>query len=714
MSGLEVAGLVLGVLPIAVKALHSYRSILSSVKNLNHDILALVQDIETEGVRLRTNCELLLDDIVPFHKIDALLEDPLSPAWKEFDVDYKLRIRLYDSYPKFEEKIRDIQEASSVLKHRLCIEEDGRIPYTDKKSISRALKKTAFALNRKDYEDIISRMKSANTFLNNLAVNCRMLDTSRKRRSHNRVVQLLHSLTKSLFKALQSAATGCHCPRPHDAYLELVARKIVLVPQVTPEDMFAREIDFHIVLTSVKNSGAAADRQTSLDLRLQQRWTSFELRYGGSLPPALPMVTSGVSLSTSSSMTLVQPTENMNSTEAFGKKTSTKITTSTSSRWSRTASGFTSLLTGQSRRKVAFAPASSTETVLRDSPSTSASFPLPLVVGPSHTNTAPTMNKPQPLLDLCQVTLSTVKSQAHGKGHYGYISDSSEGRKFELQPLHWGGQIHPQTQTHHTASEFNTSLTLREILESNAKHSAKGYPDLDVHTKLSMAYHISANVLHLHSTPWLSGIVTLDDIVFLVDKQSTTFKLRPFVTKQLAQKESNKQPDDSDSSSFADAKETEECFISTHRPMDLSSFSFGLLLIQLIIGRVDDAIDMTTAASHSRSAKPPGQPTSISTPPRGNQGQASTLQLSKILDLHYHAGEFQDELCQYAGANVVDVVNWCRQSYRDLRGLENEEFRQNFQYEVVERLEKDLKNVPAPPEGKCGIMFSFIKVEKGE
>ncbi|KAI0435611.1 hypothetical protein F4803DRAFT_544977 [Xylaria telfairii] len=125
MSGLEVAGLVLGVLPIAVKAIQGYREIFHSIKNIDQDLRHIELDLETERLRLQNTCETLLVGIVPPTKIHSMIEDPLGPDWKSYTE--KLRLRLYTSYELFEKRVIEMSEATKELRLRLGIEEGSQV-----------------------------------------------------------------------------------------------------------------------------------------------------------------------------------------------------------------------------------------------------------------------------------------------------------------------------------------------------------------------------------------------------------------------------------------------------------------------------------------------------------------------------------------------------------------------------------------------------------
>ena len=89
MSGIEAVGLVLSILPLAIKALQGYRAMLSGVRGADRDLKALLQDLETEQVRLQTTCEVLLDGIAPLSRIDDMVEKPFGPEWEQFSDDIR-------------------------------------------------------------------------------------------------------------------------------------------------------------------------------------------------------------------------------------------------------------------------------------------------------------------------------------------------------------------------------------------------------------------------------------------------------------------------------------------------------------------------------------------------------------------------------------------------------------------------------------------------
>lgn len=125
MSGLEVAGLVLGTLPIAIKGVKAYIDMMSSVKSVKRDLKHMLRDLETEKVLMENTCEALLVGVVPTSMIDKMIEAPFGPEWKQYDE--RLRLRLWRSYKQFEEQVSDMMKSIEDLREKLCLHPDGQV-----------------------------------------------------------------------------------------------------------------------------------------------------------------------------------------------------------------------------------------------------------------------------------------------------------------------------------------------------------------------------------------------------------------------------------------------------------------------------------------------------------------------------------------------------------------------------------------------------------
>ncbi|KAK3948958.1 hypothetical protein QBC32DRAFT_45482 [Pseudoneurospora amorphoporcata] len=633
MSGFEVAGLVLGVLPLAVQALKTYREIMADVKGVPSDLANLIEDLETEMLRLRTSCELLLEQIVPFVDIADYLDDPMSPKWEKSAVNNKLRIRLSDSYPKFEEKVRDIRAVGLELEKKLRLREkmlEGieTLPFAARKeAILRIWKaRVGFTLKKKDYNDIISRLKSANTFLHGLVKDSRVLGASRKRRSHNQIIGVLRNLAKSLFNALRGAATSCYCPQPHKACLELVVRDLAFIRNLNTEDQLAKEIPFHVVLASMVPDKTPTEPEKSPQSKI--RWTSFRVQCGDfdslSLQPTLS--TNSTAPITCSGTSFLAPGEE-------SEKNSTTISPSPSvPKWK-----LRSLFKGSSpkpRKTVAFESASATQTLVQVSTTTAS---LRLSSPQSHRASIP-----DSLLDLCQISLGKGKKPASDNNLcHGWIMDIAKNRRFGLYPPSWDDDTSTQQAPPRTdAFEFRTSFTLRQILDRDVRESTNGLPNLDFRTKLRIAQAISAGILQLHGTPWMNTVLTLDDIVLLIG-QDSTFELQPFSKPVVADSVADLRSSRGDME-LTTYNKSNPC-VPVHsgsRPFHPTVFSLGLLLLQLVLERIDGTLDLATLSL---------------CPPSISVLDVSTAR--KLAELY--ESDLQNEVAEKAADKCEEVIKWC-------------------------------------------------------
>jgi hypothetical protein len=117
MSGLEVAGIVLGALPLIIFALENLRdgaSRLGRLISFNAEYSKTWGEVEDEELMYRLQLKRLLkplvrDDILTDDDLEALLLDPSADSWKEPDLDNALKARLGESYDRYIANVEDIQ-----------------------------------------------------------------------------------------------------------------------------------------------------------------------------------------------------------------------------------------------------------------------------------------------------------------------------------------------------------------------------------------------------------------------------------------------------------------------------------------------------------------------------------------------------------------------------------------------------------------------------
>lgn len=105
MSGIEIAGLIFGALPLMISALEHYRataSVLKGWRKVKADYRKCMIDLAFYTDEFQRNLqELLLPMIADDEKLNLLLEDPGGPSWADPELNETLRKRIpsrYDSY----------------------------------------------------------------------------------------------------------------------------------------------------------------------------------------------------------------------------------------------------------------------------------------------------------------------------------------------------------------------------------------------------------------------------------------------------------------------------------------------------------------------------------------------------------------------------------------------------------------------------------------
>jgi hypothetical protein len=451
----------------------------------------------------------------------------------------------------------------------------------------------SFSLKKKDYEGILSRIQTANSILHDLAGQNCGLEPSRRHRSQARLIGLIRGLTRSIFNSLRSASACC-CVKSHDVCLELEPRDAILVP-TDADDQVARKFNFHV--------GVSLDETQEKESRqVLARWESVYIKLAKA--PPKPSVTCSAS-------TTVAVHTRPKASRGVGWAKS----------WSFKSSRETSLSVSSS--------SSVTQTLVDMSQS--------LVVAPMASVSAASAPVPREISELCRAIVRNPKAVA--VDCYGYVTDAEH--KFELRP--------PESPP----TSARTAVTLRQILTREGSNPS--WPPFEYPDKLRVAVALAVSILHLYKTPWLPRIVTLDDVLFLLEEDGTqgpitgghsAYHYRPFVVRHLKEQRSHPKPQEGP------------------RPVNLTVLSLGMLLIQLIISRVVDELDIS-----------------------------GSTDMESILAKHEAGSRLSGEVTTSGGLNFATAVRWCLDTVLEVATLENDAFCQSFYGAVVAKLQDDAKLV---------------------
>ncbi|KAK3314878.1 hypothetical protein B0H66DRAFT_563859 [Apodospora peruviana] len=250
MSGFEVAGVVLGSLPILVGALELYMKGAGTMQKwrfYKRELKSLIRTIETEEVKLKNVYEKLLWGIAPAVQIEKMIDDPFGNLWKEKEIYGRVRLRLSNSFHIFEKRVLDMRDAVDEIKEKLGIQTEGTTQWTENASVRRELKRASFILQRANYQELLTRIRDGVSDLEGLITSGLDMEPSRRRLSQVRLCKLIRTVSGSIYHALRSAV-ACTCPNLHEVGLRLMPRSATAISKDEDEDII-KSLSFQIAFS---------------------------------------------------------------------------------------------------------------------------------------------------------------------------------------------------------------------------------------------------------------------------------------------------------------------------------------------------------------------------------------------------------------------------------------------------------------------------------
>lgn len=127
MSGIEIAGVVLGSFPILLKCLEYYREGFQPLEEWWHfrtHFIAFIDDIRHQMMRYNENMIRLLDPIIADNdSLTALVRDANEPRWTDGSLDVLLENRLASEHERFLRIVKRMEDVVESLKKFLQIKD---------------------------------------------------------------------------------------------------------------------------------------------------------------------------------------------------------------------------------------------------------------------------------------------------------------------------------------------------------------------------------------------------------------------------------------------------------------------------------------------------------------------------------------------------------------------------------------------------------------
>lgn len=132
MSGAEIAGFVLGSIPLVISGLEHYAEGVSTIKimfNAPSEFKNMSRRLTVEHRILINTVELLLHDCIDDEQLLAnLMADSSDPdVWSDAIVEKALRNKLQSSFSVYLETMSSLQTTLADFKSRLKLTDDGKV-----------------------------------------------------------------------------------------------------------------------------------------------------------------------------------------------------------------------------------------------------------------------------------------------------------------------------------------------------------------------------------------------------------------------------------------------------------------------------------------------------------------------------------------------------------------------------------------------------------
>jgi hypothetical protein len=129
MSGIEVAGLVLGAIPLILAGLEFYVkgiAVTRRYRRYEEELTSLLVELKTENTTYINSINILLVGVVPYMDMADFLANPCGDRWKDSTFDLKLRARLKSSYDSYINTITHKISCWAVNEAKVLRSEEGR------------------------------------------------------------------------------------------------------------------------------------------------------------------------------------------------------------------------------------------------------------------------------------------------------------------------------------------------------------------------------------------------------------------------------------------------------------------------------------------------------------------------------------------------------------------------------------------------------------
>ena len=125
MSGAEVTGLILAVMPLFISALEDYNEGLDPIKAFmrwERELPQFIRKLRNQHVHYEQILRLLLAPITSEFELAEMIAQPNGPLWKNEMMARRLQDKLAESYQAYQSTIVDIEKVMKKIASKLDLD----------------------------------------------------------------------------------------------------------------------------------------------------------------------------------------------------------------------------------------------------------------------------------------------------------------------------------------------------------------------------------------------------------------------------------------------------------------------------------------------------------------------------------------------------------------------------------------------------------------
>jgi hypothetical protein len=229
MSGIEVAGLVFGVLPLLIETVKAYSTLADGLHRLRHyskEVKSIALQLNTQHVIFLNHCRLLLRIVENERVVEEMLEDQTDQRWTSKTLNDKMNEVLRASFQLCRDIIDGTKDVVDDMREEMGgfdVLTDGKKPVSGSKqsphlsthqrqgeSISTAIKRLRKAVkvtfNKSKYEKCLASLRDRNDDLSVL----RSQIGAFQQTSNTTGALVRHQALPERFQSIQSASQKLH------------------------------------------------------------------------------------------------------------------------------------------------------------------------------------------------------------------------------------------------------------------------------------------------------------------------------------------------------------------------------------------------------------------------------------------------------------------------------------------------------------------------